>query len=189
MLNFYNYGANRLKIAYKNPIGRQCFFFKKRYFLIIRHGFFDEKEVVTAGQAVKAMVMCGLGFTHRPMMLTPQFFSNLAVDELIGAGIKAEDLNRHKLGRTLDALSEKGVEGIFSVLASKACAMSAIDQSAQSLDTTSFSLTGEYDVAFILSATRMDQLRSVALGGEIMPQKSTYFYPKVLSGLVFRGMK
>ena len=50
-------------------------------------------------------------------------------------------------------------------------------------------MTGEYDVAFILRATRMDQLRSVALGGEIMPQKSTYFYPKVLSGLVMRGME
>jgi transposase len=42
----------------------------------------DEQEVVTAGQAVKAMVMCGLGFTYRPMMLTPQFFSNLAVEGL-----------------------------------------------------------------------------------------------------------
>lgn len=44
------------------------------------------------------------------------------------------------------------------------------------------------DVAFILNATRMDQLRAVALGGETMPQKSTYFYPKLLSGLLFRPM-
>lgn len=106
----------------------------------------DNREVVSAGQAVKAMVMSGLGFTHRPLMLTPQFFSNLAVDELIGPGIKAEDLNRHKLGRTLDALAEKGCEGIFAVLASKACAMAKVDLGAQSLDTTSFSLTGQYDV-------------------------------------------
>ncbi|TDB38875.1 MAG: DUF1015 domain-containing protein [Actinobacteria bacterium] len=44
------------------------------------------------------------------------------------------------------------------------------------------------DVAFILNATRMDQLREIALGGETMPQKSTYFYPKLLSGLIFRSM-
>jgi uncharacterized protein (DUF1015 family) len=44
------------------------------------------------------------------------------------------------------------------------------------------------DVAFILNATRMDQLRAVAVGGETMPQKSTYFYPKLLSGLLFRAM-
>ena len=45
---------------------------------------------------------------------------------------------------------------------------------------------GEHDVAFVLRPTRMSQLRAVALAGETMPQKSTYFYPKLLSGLVFR---
>lgn len=43
-------------------------------------------------------------------------------------------------------------------------------------------------VAFILRATRMDQMRAVATAGETMPQKSTYFYPKLLSGLVLRAM-
>ncbi|MGB4592445.1 MAG: DUF1015 domain-containing protein [Coriobacteriia bacterium] len=44
------------------------------------------------------------------------------------------------------------------------------------------------DVAFVMNPTRMDQLRAVALGGETMPQKSTYFYPKLLTGLLFRAM-
>jgi len=44
------------------------------------------------------------------------------------------------------------------------------------------------DVAFIVAPTRMDQLRAVALAGETMPQKSTYFYPKLLSGLLFRSL-
>ncbi len=47
--------------------------------------------------------------------------------------------------------------------------------------------TASHDVAFVLRPTRMDQLRAVALAGETMPQKSTYFYPKLLSGLVFRS--
>lgn len=46
---------------------------------------------------------------------------------------------------------------------------------------------GEHDVAFVLRPTRMEQLRAVALAGETMPQKSTYFYPKLLSGLVLRS--
>ena len=46
---------------------------------------------------------------------------------------------------------------------------------------------GTHDVAFILRPTRMNQLRDVAIAGETMPQKSTYFYPKLLSGLVFRS--
>lgn len=46
---------------------------------------------------------------------------------------------------------------------------------------------GAHDVVFVLRPTRMDQLRAVALAGETMPQKSTYFYPKLLSGLVFKS--
>ena len=43
---------------------------------------------------------------------------------------------------------------------------------------------GGTQCAFLLRATRMDQLRAVADAGGVMPQKSTYFYPKALSGLV-----
>ena len=45
----------------------------------------------------------------------------------------------------------------------------------------------DHDVAFVLRPTKMSQLREVAVGGETMPQKSTYFFPKLLSGLVLRS--
>jgi len=35
----------------------------------------------------------------------------------------------------------------------------------------------------LLNPTRLDQLRDIALEGSVMPQKSTDFYPKLLSGL------
>jgi uncharacterized protein (DUF1015 family) len=49
--------------------------------------------------------------------------------------------------------------------------------------------TGAYDVAFILNPTRMEQVQEVAQKGLIMPRKSTYFYPKVKSGLVMNMLK
>ncbi len=66
--------------------------------------------------------------------------------------------------------------------------------SPETLDRLSFAKTVDdafaegADVAFLLKATRMDQLREVALAGETMPQKSTYFYPKLASGLVMRSL-
>jgi uncharacterized protein (DUF1015 family) len=42
---------------------------------------------------------------------------------------------------------------------------------------------GEAKLTFLLNATRMQQVRDVAEAGEVMPQKSTYFYPKLLDGL------
>jgi uncharacterized protein (DUF1015 family) len=48
---------------------------------------------------------------------------------------------------------------------------------------------GTYDVAFILNPTRIEQVQEVAQKGLIMPRKSTYFYPKVKSGLVMNTLK
>jgi uncharacterized protein (DUF1015 family) len=42
-----------------------------------------------------------------------------------------------------------------------------------------------WDAAFILRPTPVAQVRQVAAAGETMPPKSTYFFPKLLSGLVF----
>jgi uncharacterized protein (DUF1015 family) len=42
---------------------------------------------------------------------------------------------------------------------------------------------GEADVAFLTNPVTMEQLREVAFAGDVMPQKSTDFFPKLLSGL------
>lgn len=49
-------------------------------------------------------------------------------------------------------------------------------------------LTSNADAAFLLAPTPTDTLREVALAGDTMPQKSTYFYPKLPSGLLMRSL-
>src|SRR5207244_12230891 len=49
--------------------------------------------------------------------------------------------------------------------------------------------SGEFAAAFLLNATRVDEVRSVSEAGETMPEKSTYFYPKILTGLVFHSLE
>lgn len=48
--------------------------------------------------------------------------------------------------------------------------------------------TGEAQIAVLLKATKIDQVREVALQGEKMPQKSTFFYPKLATGLLFNRL-
>ena len=43
--------------------------------------------------------------------------------------------------------------------------------------------TGAAQIAFLLNPVRIDQVTKIALGGDVLPQKSTDFYPKLLSGL------
>jgi uncharacterized protein (DUF1015 family) len=45
-----------------------------------------------------------------------------------------------------------------------------------------------YDAAFLLRPTPIDQVRDVAATGETMPPKSTYFFPKLLTGIAFNPL-
>lgn len=49
-------------------------------------------------------------------------------------------------------------------------------------------VSGGYDMSFILRPTQIEQVRQVAEAGLIMPRKSTYFYPKVLTGQVLNDL-
>jgi len=48
--------------------------------------------------------------------------------------------------------------------------------------------SGDYELAFLLRPTPIEQVQAVAEAGETMPPKSTYFYPKLLSGLLFNPL-
>ncbi len=58
----------------------------------------------------------------------------------------------------------------------------AIDESIAKVD------KGQKQVAFFLNPVKMEQLKMVTDAGEKMPQKSTYFYPKMYSGLVINRL-
>lgn len=45
-------------------------------------------------------------------------------------------------------------------------------------------VNGNANCAFIINATKVEQIKAVALANDKMPQKSTYFYPKLITGLV-----
>ena len=47
---------------------------------------------------------------------------------------------------------------------------------------------GESQCSFILNPTRVTEIRDVAAAGEKMPQKSTYFYPKMITGMVMNDL-
>jgi transposase len=104
----------------------------------------DEQEVITPGEAVAGMILNGLGFANRPLSLTPQFFANKPLDLLFREGIDAEMFNRFKLGRTLDEAQAYGCNLLFEELALAVCTHEGIDLRFNHLDTTSFSLTGDY---------------------------------------------
>lgn len=106
----------------------------------------DDQEEVSTGEAIKAMIINGLGFSNRPLVLTPQFFENLPMEALFRKNVKASHFNRYKLGRSLDKVFDEGCDILFSRIAAFGCQQEKVDQRFNSLDSTSFSLEGEYSI-------------------------------------------
>ncbi|MEL7431840.1 MAG: IS1634 family transposase [Chlamydiota bacterium] len=105
----------------------------------------DRRESITTGEAIAGMIVNGLGFSDCPLSLTPQFFENKPLDQLFRSGMLAEHFNRFKLGRALDDCHDYGCDLLFSELSMDTCREEGVDTRFNALDTTAFSLTGEYD--------------------------------------------
>ena len=104
-----------------------------------------EQRQVTLGQAVKAMVLNGLGFANRRLYLTPHFFANKPTEHLLGAGVTPEVLNDDTLGKALDKLYDYGVSELYSLIAARAVTRLKLRPKVGHQDITSFHVDGEYN--------------------------------------------
>ncbi len=77
---------------------------------------------------------------------------------------------------------------IGGALADSGCAEPKLVYTVDRDDLLDHVYTGRSQAGFLMNPTRSDQLASVCEAGELMPQKSTYFYPKLLTGLVFHAL-
>src|SRR5215469_6778204 len=103
-----------------------------------------DHEHVSQGQAVLALILNGLGFSNRQLYLVPQFFAGKPIAHLLGPGIAAEDLNDDRLGRALDWLTKHDLTTLFAGLAVRARSAFGVPLETIHVDTTSFSVHGDY---------------------------------------------
>ncbi|MCP4572649.1 MAG: IS1634 family transposase [bacterium] len=103
------------------------------------------QEIISTGEAIAGMILNGLGFTSEPMYLSPKFFEGKALKNLFDRDLVPENFNATKLSKSLDAIYDYGLEKLFLELSVSTCKQEKINTKFQSLDTTSISLTGEYD--------------------------------------------
>jgi len=60
-----------------------------------------------------------------------------------------------------------------------------VEYTADQAEAVRLARAGRHQAAFLIAPTTLDELQAVVRGGEVLPQKSTHFYPKLLDGLVF----
>jgi len=105
-----------------------------------------------------------------------------AARELDVAILHALILERH-LGIDAEALEkETNVEYVKAI-------GKAVSESVAKIEKAARAGAGAYQALFFMNPTRVDQVQAVASQGEKMPQKSTFFYPKVYTGVVINRLE
>jgi uncharacterized protein (DUF1015 family) len=116
----------------------------------------------------------------RPFRLT---LKDQAIADAALAG--RSDAYRHLDTGVLETLLLKGALGLSDEDISHFNGLFYARDTAEALAMVS---SGEYDAAFLMRPTPVAQVRDVAAAGEHMPPKSTYFFPKLLTGLLFNPL-
>jgi transposase len=104
-----------------------------------------EMRDLTVGEAVKAMVLNGLGFINQALYLVPRFFHNKPTSRLISPRVVPAQLNDDALGRALDTLYDYGVTELYSLIAATAAERLGLAPRFTHLDSTSFHVDGRYN--------------------------------------------
>jgi transposase len=102
---------------------------------------------LTVGEAVKAMVLNGLGCAHHARYLVPRFFENNPTSCLIAPRVTPTPRHDAARGRALETLYADGVTELSSLIAATAATRLGLAATFAHLDTTSLHVDGRYNSA------------------------------------------
>ena len=147
-----------------------------------------ELEEVSEGEIVPGPDEPPLSFGYmdahhlKPWRLRPKPEAEAALNESVP--------DRSEAYRRLDAaaLEELFLKNAVGLSADDIAAKKQLGYTPSTEEAIAKLRDGEYDAAFFLRPTPVDQVREVAGTGETMPPKSTYFFPKLLTGIVFNPL-
>jgi hypothetical protein len=186
MMTFINMNSPALLILPTHRLVHSLPEFSEESFRTSARAFFDVDEIDPTLDAPRATAIlresgrCGttiLAVTanrafllHHPNPNTPQVFAGLSLRQ---QALDVVQLHKCLLEKVLN-LSEESIRNQQNI--------SYIRDAAEALSQVRAPGT-RANIAFLMNPCRMAQVRDIAFANEVMPQKSTDFYPKLLSGL------
>jgi uncharacterized protein (DUF1015 family) len=87
-------------------------------------------------------------------------------------------------GLAVSILHEGLLRPVLGITDEMLDARTHVDYTADQAEAVALARAGRHQAAFLIAPTTPDELQAVVQGGEVLPQKSTHFYPKLLDGLV-----
>ncbi|MGB2604692.1 MAG: DUF1015 domain-containing protein [Candidatus Sulfotelmatobacter sp.] len=190
MMTFVNMNSPALLILPTHRLIHSLDSFLEESFRNSARAFFDVEDVDPALDAPRAAAIlreCGRAGTcllavtanrafllHHPNPnLAAQVFGKLSIRQ---QGLDVVQLHKFLLEKVLH-LSEESIRNQQNI--------SYVRDAAEALSQVR---RAHANIAFLMNPCRMAQVRDIAFAGDVMPQKSTDFYPKLLSGLTIYAL-
>ena len=107
----------------------------------------------------------------------------------LGDRLRRESMSRAVRALDLAALHVAVLEDRLGISPDDVAAGTRLAYTRSEADARESVARGDAAAAILVRPTRLDQLAEVATAGDVMPQKSTYFYPKLLTGMVFNPLE
>lgn len=99
--------------------------------------------------------------------------------------------NTHPEWKSLDAGILHGliINKILGITSNDVSLKNYVKYVKEETEAVSLVSSGEYQLAFFLRPTRIEQVKEIAEARKVMPPKSTYFYPKLITGIVINSLR
>jgi len=192
MMTFVNMNSPALMILPTHRVVHSLPSFSEDDFRKAARGFFDVDETEPALDGARATAIlresgrCGttlLAVTanrafmlHHPNPNHPEIFAGLSLRQ---QALDVVQLHKCLLEKVLN-LSEDSIRNQQNI--------SYLRDAAEALAQVRNPTHPHADITFLMNPCRVSQVRDIAFAGEVMPQKSTDFYPKLLSGLTIYAL-
>jgi uncharacterized protein (DUF1015 family) len=192
MMTFVNINSPGLLILPTHRLVHSLDSFSETDFRKSARAFFDIDEVDASLDAPRATAIlresgrCGttiLAVTanrafllHHPNPNVPEVFAGLSISQ---QALDVVQLHKCLLEKVLN-LSEESIRNQQNI--------SYVRDAAEALSRVRGATGFRANIAFLMNPCRVAQVRDIAFAGEVMPQKSTDFYPKLLSGLTIYAL-
>ena len=126
-----------------------------------------------AGTALLAVTAGRAFLLHTPNTIGTRVFGNLS--------LRQQALDVVQLHKCL-------LEGVLKISEESIRNQENVSYCRDAAEALSQVQSGKAQAAFLMNPVRIEQVRSIAFAGEVLPQKSTDFYPKLLSGLTIYAL-
>ena len=188
MMTFINMYSEGLVILPTHRIIAGLESFREQQFLESARVFFDVQPVQVSDAAQATLLLQSAGSEGTALLAVTQGGSYLLrarpaeVEQTLG------QLSAHQRGLDVVILHKLGLELVLGISEEAIREQRYISYLRDAGEAIARVRSGA-NVAFLMNPVRIEQVRDTAFAGEVLPQKSTDFYPKLLSGLTIYALE